>query len=298
MITISPHGAGPVSATQTGAAGDAGLRHPGTWLDAAHELAVFGDARSALGACLRQLRLNGSDEVCIHTTSNGPYISSCVTGTIESVCGWSRRITPNTKLVLVIHEFGFPCDAYRMHTLRCLGIPLLEDCAYAVGTRLAGAAVGRHGDFAIYSLPKYFPVPGGGLLASAVAGFGKGAFEMATGQSAAPSDSERMLAAISCERAVIGDWNRARRDNWNRVARRLAGFGVVPYFELADAVVPGAFVCTLPRTLDGGRLKRRFVDAGIEATEYYGHGGFYFPVHQFLSDEQIDQMVGLFGDRQ
>lgn len=298
MISISPHGAGPVGAAQPGSAGEASLRHPGKWLDAAQELSVFSNARSALWTCLRRLSLNRSDEVCIHTTSNGPYISSCVTRTIESVCVWSRRITSNTKLVLVIHEFGFPCDEYRMHTLRCLGIPLLEDCAYAVGSRLAGAAVGRHGDFAIYSLPKYFPVPRGGLLASVEAGFGNDTFEMASGQQLSESDSEDMLAAISCEPAVIHDWNRVRIDHWNHVAQRLAGLGVVPYFVLADGAVPGAFVCTLPRTLDGGRLKNSFVDAGIEATEYYGHGGFYFPLHQFLRDDQIDLMVGLFGGQQ
>jgi len=50
--------------------------------------------------------------------------------------------------------------------------------------------------------------------------------------------------------------------------------------------------------MNGALLKERFVNAGIEATEYYGHGGFYFPIHQFLSETEIDLMLRLFEEIQ
>jgi hypothetical protein len=303
MISISPFAHGPLAAVGSASIIDvdvAKVAQPENWLDDAEHVYVFSNARSAILACLRHLGLNASDEVCIQTTSNGPYISSCVTRTIETVCSWSRNVNTATKLLLVIHEFGFPCDDLRMRSLRSLNIPLLEDCAYGVGSRSRGSGVGRYGDFAIYSLPKYYPVPRGGLLAS------KRPFDFVTNDeqssesAAGLPDHEvaEIYSQISCGLQVKDQWNELRRDNWRRFAKCLAHRGVAPYFELDSASVPGAFVCSLPPSIHGQTLKRRFVDSGIEATEYYGHGGFYFPVHQFLSEADIGLMLSLFGDVQ
>jgi dTDP-4-amino-4,6-dideoxygalactose transaminase len=69
--------------------------------------------------------------------------------------------------MLATHYFGFPqpmsrlrafCDARR--------IALIEDCAHAFFGVSEGAAVGSRGDVAIASLPKFFPVPEGGLIVS------------------------------------------------------------------------------------------------------------------------------------
>ena len=295
MISISPYGAGSVT-TQWPLVGGAELAHPEIWLDGAQELCVFSNARSALWGCLRHLRLSESDEVCIQTTSNGPYISSCVTKTIESTCHWSRSISKNTKLIVVIHEFGFPCDEFRMRTLRCLGLPILEDCAYAVGSRISGAAVGRHGDYAVYSLSKYFPVPEGGLLVSRSGQFGDDEFVCTTGRRLSDAESWRTFDSIAWSPAVLGQWNATRVSNWHRFARDLAGLDVAPYFPMSADAIPGVFVCTLPRRADGEVLKNNFQSNGIEATQYYGHGGFYFPVHQFLENADVELMIRLFGE--
>jgi dTDP-4-amino-4,6-dideoxygalactose transaminase len=73
-----------------------------------------------------------------------------------------------TRAMLATHYFGFPqpmsrlrafCDAHR--------IALIEHCAHAFFGVSEGMAVGSRGDVAIASLPKFFPVPEGGLIVSA-----------------------------------------------------------------------------------------------------------------------------------
>jgi dTDP-4-amino-4,6-dideoxygalactose transaminase len=72
------------------------------------------------------------------------------------------------RALLATHYFGIPqpmskvrsfCNAHR--------IALIEDCAHAFFGTSEGRSVGSWGDFAIASLPKFFPVPEGGLIVSA-----------------------------------------------------------------------------------------------------------------------------------
>ena len=59
-----------------------------------------------------------------------------------------RRLTLRTKAVVVPHMFGLPADLDR---LLALGVPLVEDCAQAIGARYRGRPVGSHGKAAIFS---------------------------------------------------------------------------------------------------------------------------------------------------
>ncbi len=53
---------------------------------------------------------------------------------------------------------------------------------------------------------------------------------------------------------------------------------------MTNDVIPGVCLLRLPANSDGPAMKARGQNAGIECTEYYGQGGFYFPVHQCLTD--------------
>lgn len=63
-----------------------------------------------------------------------------------------RKITPNTKAVMVVHLYGLPCDIGAV-TAICKehGLLLVEDCAEAFGTRYKGQHVGTFGDVATFS---------------------------------------------------------------------------------------------------------------------------------------------------
>lgn len=79
-----------------------------------------------------------------------------------------RAITPRTRAILIVHYAGYPVDMPAvMAVARRHGIPVIEDCAHAVGAFSAGQPVGTHGDFAIFSFQaiKHMTTVDGGLLA-------------------------------------------------------------------------------------------------------------------------------------
>lgn len=252
---------------------------PDFWLEEGNDMRFYESGRTAILAALRHEGLERRDEVVIITTTQGRYISGCVTQTIEKVCRWTRTIGPRTRMALVIHEFGFPCRAPEIAVCKKRGIPVLEDCAYALGSRVRGAEVGTFGDHAIYSFPKHFPVPFGGILIS------KSKLKRASdvpSLSVGDQNSLRKFVwrAVSQQRS----WDEKRRENWNFFSRRLGAQGLKSFFTLPPRVVPGAFVFKLPMSWEGARRKIALTRAGVEATEYYHMGGFYVPVHQFLTD--------------
>jgi len=254
---------------------------PNYWLDHAAQLQFYSSGRSALKAALISSGITRSDSIMIITTTGGDYISSCVTKTIEQVCEWSRTLQPNTKAVVIIHELGFPCLIPDEVLDR--GLTIIEDCAYAVGTRLEGGAIGCVGDFAIYSLTKYYPIPFGGLLVS-----------RAEIGSSLKSEQLSVEAKHLVEKCLINatamhvKWNHQRQNNWRYFAAHMESLGLHEYFKLDETVVPGVFVVNLGQTSSGALIKKHCVEAGIESTEYYGQNGFYFPVHQYLSDYDKD----------
>lgn len=75
------------------------------------------------------------------------------------------RITPRTGAVYLIHYLGFPGPVNEIAVAcRERGIPLIEDCALALLSRLGDRPLGSFGDAAVFCLYKTLPVPDGGVL--------------------------------------------------------------------------------------------------------------------------------------
>ncbi|QHY95899.1 Putative pyridoxal phosphate-dependent aminotransferase EpsN [Streptomyces sp. S4.7] len=70
--------------------------------------------------------------------------------------------------VLTTNLYGNPDPSPELRS-RCdaLGIPLIEDAAHAIGSEVAGRAVGTFGDAAVFSLSKHVGAKTGGFLAMA-----------------------------------------------------------------------------------------------------------------------------------
>lgn len=265
------------------------LIRPESWLDRGKDILFTESGRAALLACLKDLNLSGTDEVLIVKNTDGKYISGCVTKTIESVCRWSQALSPATKAVLVIHEFGFPCPVQKFLPFKEMGLPILEDCAYAIGTRLEKGGVGRWGDYALYSLTKYYPIPFGGILISTKR-IGPDAKRLGVS-----SDRKRIIhKTLSGSRNFTKVWNAIRRENWKYFSRRISRPGFGPYFQLPKKVVPGVFLVKVPESFPADKVKQSLVGAGVEATRFYHQGGFYFPVHQFLTDYEKKYILHYF----
>ena len=76
-----------------------------------------------------------------------------------------KRLSPKTKAVIVPHLFGLPAD---MKGLLSLGVPVIEDCAQALGASYEGKNAGSMGHAAIFSFyaTKVIATGEGGMVAS------------------------------------------------------------------------------------------------------------------------------------
>lgn len=76
-------------------------------------------------------------------------------------------ISPRTRAICVVHYAGYPADVMALRALADQhGLRLIEDCAHALGARVADRPVGSVGDFAIFSFQaiKHMTTVDGGML--------------------------------------------------------------------------------------------------------------------------------------
>ena len=78
-----------------------------------------------------------------------------------------RRLDKTCKTLVAVHYFGFPQDGPRLRAF-CdeFGLALVEDCCHSFFHADNGQPLGNFGDYAVGSLPKFFPLHGGGCLVS------------------------------------------------------------------------------------------------------------------------------------
>jgi len=76
-----------------------------------------------------------------------------------------RKITKKTKTIIVPHLFGFPAEIDKFLTL---GIPVIEDCAQAIGAKYRNKIVGNFGVISIFSFyaTKMLACGEGGMILS------------------------------------------------------------------------------------------------------------------------------------
>jgi dTDP-4-amino-4,6-dideoxygalactose transaminase len=76
-----------------------------------------------------------------------------------------RRLTRKTRAVVVPHLFGLPAS---IQEIVALGVPVIEDCAQALGSRVGGAFAGSFGTLSVFSFhaTKVICTGEGGMVAS------------------------------------------------------------------------------------------------------------------------------------
>lgn len=126
----------------------------------------FDEGKKAINYLMSEINLNRNDQVAILTTTDSSFVSSCVTCSIFNFAQVSRVITNKTKLIYVIHEFGFPYIQIEEISkyAKANKIPLVEDSAHSFDSYLNDQRLGSFGDYAIFSLAKILPIKNGGLL--------------------------------------------------------------------------------------------------------------------------------------
>jgi hypothetical protein len=267
IVEADPEDATPDWAPLFGGAGDAFLPTP--------------SGRAAIAAALDELALAPEDEVLILTTSGSPYVSRCVTEEIERVCRWTRRIGPKVRCAFVIHEFGWP--AALPDEVRRSGLPIIEDCAYALGA----GGVGELGDYAVYSFSKAFPVQFGGLLRSRR--------PLARARNRLTADGARCLFRLLRHYLPgLGASLARRRQLYRRYEAFFHELGLPARFALAAEAAPHAYLVRLEPEALALRVKHWMDRAGVESSVFFGGGGYYLPNHHNLGEAGVDYICGNF----
>jgi hypothetical protein len=234
--------------------------------------------QEGISMVLKHLKLKKHEDVCIFNTSGSPYISSSVTTEIEKICKWGRSIGEKTKCIFIIHEFGFSANVPE-HILNS-GIPIIEDCAYCLGSQNEKRNLGMIGDYAIYSFSKMFPLPYGGLVRSKN--------KLTVLSAISPYSRNYLLTLLHHYFKKQKGFVRKKRENYIKFTELFAKHGIQPRFELNKNNIPACFIFQLPHTPLSDKLKVELNNKGIESTVYYGGDGFFIPSHQNLKGEDIE----------
>jgi len=230
-------------------------------------------------------KVGDDGEVWITTTSESPYVSSCVTSAIEQICPWSRTLSDKTAVIFVIHDFGFVHP--KLQEIRKIaderGIPVIEDCAYGWSTEGAGET----GDYVIYSLTKEFPVQFGGFIV------GKHFTHEELWNEYQTSDANKESFTL----AQLSPWighdaeNRAKRqENWRYYESIFGADRCV--FPLAEKTDPGAFLLKVEneeRMQESVTFVSRF---DIECGNFWKNSAIMLPVHQRLERMHLEYIAG------
>lgn len=75
-----------------------------------------------------------------------------------------RKITSQTKSILVCHTYGLPIDIQKIKKITYNHLLIIEDCAHTFGLKLNEKYLGNSGDVSFFSLYKQFPTSRGGML--------------------------------------------------------------------------------------------------------------------------------------
>jgi perosamine synthetase len=71
----------------------------------------------------------------------------------------AAKLTPRTRAIIVQHTFGVPADLPRLGAVAAARrLPIVEDCAHAIGSTIGGIPVGTFGVAAFYSFEASKPV--------------------------------------------------------------------------------------------------------------------------------------------
>lgn len=239
------------------------------------------NARGAINIALLNFQLHPDDVVTILTTTGNYYVSSCVVREIEKYCTWSREIEEKTKILFVIHEFGYPYEGLK--ELTRYKIPIIEDCAYSFFTEDKNKIIGAIGDFAIYSFPKTFPLQLGGLLVN-------NSNTKIQETTFIENAEKRYIRNVLSYYIQTKDQIMERRlINYAYLSKEFKKLGLTERISFEDGTIPGVFMfrinnhhTILPE------LKTYFYDHGIQCSVFYGEESFFIPVHQALTECDLD----------
>ncbi|KJJ85881.1 degT/DnrJ/EryC1/StrS aminotransferase family protein [Candidatus Omnitrophus magneticus] len=242
--------------------------------------------RDAITYLLKKIGLSRADDVLISTTFDLANVSSHVTSTIFNICGVSRVLKPSTKAIFIIHEFGVPnpLTPALLKEAKKRNIPVIEDCAHTIDSKLDTWRVGTLGDYVIVSLPKIFPVSHGGIL------LGNDFFNNYTAHTKDAALMKKSSITAGLLWQELEKHSIARRDIYGKLYGKINKLGIKPVFEINDNITPWFFPVTLPNCKQAISIAEK---TGVDAALWHGTNIAVFPCHQYLSQIHINLITNV-----
>lgn len=249
------------------------------------EFTFFSRAQYGLVMLLRHLKENGfladDSEICFRTTSGSPYIAGCLTrGVEEADLKWNQEINDKTKIIIAIHEWGFPNKEAPELRRICdqKNIILIEDCAYVWKSGEAG----KYGDYILYSLKKIFPMRFGGILV----GKKFSAEELKKYNYLDLEKEEICRKYLSYYLSSFEDNAKKRIENYKYVENIFGSERA--FFNLEEGVIPSAFILKVDSLDKMKKIREYALECGIECGAYWQNSAVFFPIHQNLDKVHLD----------
>jgi len=121
---------------------------------------VLNAARTGVYLTLAAKKFRRTDEVLVP-----PYMPKCMLDTIAECAVPTLHVSPATKAILLVHQYGYPQKMGEVMALaRKHNLLVIEDSAASFGSTYRGKMVGTYGDVAIFTFPKAFQTVLGGCL--------------------------------------------------------------------------------------------------------------------------------------
>lgn len=239
------------------------------------------NGREAIRLALQKYNLTKNDLVTIVTTTENFYISSCVTNEINNFCSWNREIVPETKVIFVNHEFGYPYP--NMEKLLQTGLPVIEDCCTTFFSQDANDMIGKYGDYSVYSFPKFFPIQMGGLIVS-----NKGE-QMEKSTRLNDGEANYIQNVISHHLRNEAQLLQRRKDNFDYALAAFSKLGFNERLQKNAETVPSVLLMNNNEIIkDLPALKIFLTNNRIESSIFYGEDAFFIPSHQCLHYKDIN----------
>ncbi|KGA42903.1 hypothetical protein KU75_03330 [Pectobacterium odoriferum] len=243
-----------------------------------YELNYVLKARDGIYQSLTDVALQSSDIVTILSTTQNLYISSCVTNAVERVCQWNREILPETKAIIVVHEFG---TVYKdMDSIYSLGVPVIEDFAHSFNST---SAYSGKGDYIIYSFPKYFPIQYGGVVLS------KNKIKENNNLSCERYNYIRHVLSQHIDN--IDSYKIRRIENYNYLKGNLEKLNFFERLSFKEYETPAVFMFSVSEHIHLHALKEYMQNHGVESSVFYGENAFFIPVHHRLNRIDLDYFI-------
>lgn len=236
--------------------------------------------RDGIRLLCRHLQLEPEDDITIFSTRSNQYVSSHVTCPLFDYARPSKVLTDRTKLLYVIHLFGEPYEELDkvFEIARERNLPVMEDCAHTIFFPGDNITIGKRADYVLFSLPKVFAMPTGGVLLG----------DIRQPRDLPPELTSR-LPGLAEECALVKNYRTRRQEIFQRFSNAISGSNMTPLFKVEGSLWPFAFPFTVPderRALDS--LRKLLSD--VEVCSWNDRGIITVPVHQKLSGEDIDRI--------